>query len=369
MPSWLAMAGMSPPAGAADAARPTPGQRSFWRGHPWLSGVLGVLGLWLVVIVVVLFTPLLDRPIAVDADPAASYDDAVALAGELQAADAAGVNPLCRSQVIDQGQRTEKAVVLLHGYTNCPRQFSAIAQAYADAGYSVVVPRLPGHGEADRLTTALSDINPAALTETGDLAVDIAAGLGQDVMVVGLSGGGTLAGWLASERDEVTEAVLIAPLVVPKVVPEVAVAPLARAARFIPDVFLWWDSDLQEALDDPPYAYPRFSLRSLGAFLAIGRDTQTTEPGRETPLERLVVVVNENDAAVSNAGVYDVERQLEQLLPLDVEGVDRIDYVFAAEAGYKHDVIDPEGENAENLDEIYPVLGPLLGLDDLTAPH
>lgn len=334
-----------------------------------MTGVLVVLGLWLIVFVVVLFTPLLDRPIAVDAAPAASYDEAMVLADELQAADGPEINPLCQSQVIDQGQRTDKAVVLLHGYTNCPQQFSALGQAYVDAGYNVVVPRLPGHGEADRLTTALSDIDPAAVTETGDLAVDIAAGLGESVTVVGLSGGGTLAGWLASERDEVTEAVLIAPLVVPKVVPEFAVAPVARAARFIPDVFLWWDGEKKEALDDPPYAYPRFSLRSLGAFLAIGRDTQTSEPARQTPLERLVVVVNENDAAVSNAGVYNVERQLEQLLPLDVEGVDRIDYVFDADAGYKHDVIDPEGENADNLDQIYPVLGPLLGLDNLTAPQ
>ena len=66
--------------------------------------------------------------------------------------------------------------------------------------------------------------------------------------------------------------------------------------------------------------------------------------------------------------MYDVERQLEQLLALDQPGVDRIDYVFADDLQYKHDVIDPQGENAENLDEIYPVLGPLIGLDDLSAP-
>lgn len=320
------------------------------------------------ILAVVLFTPVLDRAIEVDAAPAGSYEEAMMLVDDLRAADGPEVNPLCRSEVFDRGERTQKSVVLLHGYTNCPQQFSAIAQAYADAGYSVVVPRLPGHGEADRLTTALSDIDPAVVTDIGDRAVDIAAGLGEEVTVVGLSGGGTLAGWLASERDEVTEAVLIAPLVVPKAIPEFAVAPVARASRFIPDVYLWWDSQRKETLDDPPYAYPRFSLRSLGTFLAIGRDTQATEPARQTPLERLVVVVNENDTAVSNAGVYDVERQLEQLLPLDVEGVDRIDYVFAADAGYRHDVIDPQGENADNLDQIYPTLGPLLGLDDLTAP-
>jgi len=42
--------------------------------------------------------------------------------------------------------------------------------------------------------------------------------------------------------------------------------------------------------------------------------------------------------------------------------------VFSADQGFKHDVVDPEGENADRLDEIYPILGPLLGLPDLSAP-
>lgn len=340
----------------------------FVRRRPVVTGLLAILAIVLVAAGLVLLTPLFDARIDLDPSPAADYDEALAKADELLADDGDDINPLCRSRVIDQGAPTENAVVLLHGYTNCPQQFSAIAQAYADAGYSVVVPRLPGHGEADRLTRALSEIDPASVADVGERAVDIAAGLGETVTVVGLSGGGTLAGWLASERDEVDAAVLIAPLVAPKVLPEFAVGPVARVSRFVPDIYLWWDSSQREALDDPPYAYPRFSLRSLGAFLALGRDTERTDPARGTPLERLVVVVNENDTAVSNAGVYDVERQLEQLLPLDVEGVDRVDYVFDADDGYRHDVIDPEGENAESLDEIYPVLGPLLGLPDLTAP-
>ena len=352
----------------SDSADPGARRSRWWRRRPLLASGLGLLALVLVVAAVVVFTPLLDRDLATDASPATTFDEAITLADDLRAADGDDVNPVCRSRVYDQGERSDVAVVLLHGYTNCPQQWDAIAQAYVDAGFSVVVPRLPGHGEQDRLTRALSDIGPDDLVATGDLAVDIAAGLGDEVWVAGLSGGGTLAGWLAAERDEISTAVLIAPLVAPKVLPEFAVAPVSRAFRFTPDESLWWDSGLKEQLATPPYAYPRYTLRSLGAFLAVGRATQHTEPRRETPLERLVVVTNENDAAVSNAGVYDVERQLEQLLALDQPGVDRIDYVFADDLQYKHDVIDPQGENAENLDEIYPVLGPLIGLDDLSAP-
>lgn len=333
-----------------------------------LAGVLSVLALALLAVGVAVFTPLLDRVLASNAAPTTTYDEAMARTEVLFAQDSSDVNPLCRSQVYDQGRRSEVAVVLLHGFTNCPAQWDAIAAAYVDAGYSVVLPRLPGHGERDRLSPALSAIGPDDLVDTGDLAVDIAAGLGEDVWVVGLSGGGTVAGWLASERDEISTAILIAPLVAPKVLPEFAVGPVSRLARFIPDVSIWWDSQLKEELTTPPYAYPRFTLRGLGAFLAVGRATQKAEPRRETDLERLVVVTNENDAAVSNAGVYDVERQLERLLVLDEPGVDRIDLVFTEDQQFKHDVIDPQGENADDLDEIYPLLGPLIGLDDLVAP-
>ena len=327
--------------------------------------VVAVVATVAVVVGVLLFTPLLDGSLQAQANPTSSYEGATARADDLLGADGDDINPVCRSRVYDQGESSDVAVVLLHGFTNCPQQWDAVAQAYVDAGYSVVVPRLPGHGEQDRLTSALSSVTPQQLVDTADLAVDVAAGLGDEVRVVGLSGGGTLAGWLGANRDEVTRVTLIAALVAPKVLPEVLVGPVSRAFRHTPDVSLWWDGDKKEALDTPPYAYPRYTLRSLGAFLAVGRATQRADPQRVTDLGALVVVTNENDAAVSNAGVAAMADSLEVLL---ADPTDRVDYVFSADQGFKHDVVDPEGENADRLDEIYPVLGPLLGLPDLTAP-
>ena len=320
----------------------------------------GVLTAILGVVMVLLFTPVLDDSLEVEPEPATSYDEAVVRADALRAADGPDVAPECRTRVDAHGERTAHAVVLLHGYTNCPAQFDLVADAYAARGWSVVVPRLPGHGEADRMTRALSGVSPGELVDVAEEAADIAAGLGEDVTVVGLSGGGTLAAWLASESDDVAEAVLIAPLVVPKILPEFAVGPVSRAFRYTPDFYVWWDGEQKEALDDPPHAYPRFSLRSLGAFLAVGRAAQRP-PERTTTLRRLVVVTNENDAAVSNSGVDRVAAAL--TLP----GVERQDLVLPAALGWKHDLVDPEGENADALPAIYARLGPLLGLDDLAA--
>jgi alpha-beta hydrolase superfamily lysophospholipase len=329
-------------------------RRALWIAAAATALILTTLG-------VLLLTPVLDDSLEVHASPAATYDEAVRRADALRAADGPDIAPPCRSRVDLQGNRTTRVVVLLHGYTNCPAQFSALADAYAADGWSVVVPRLPGHGKADRMTDALSDITPEELVDTAEEAVDIAAGLGEQVSVVGLSGGGTLAAWLANERDDVAQAVLIAPLVVPKVLPELAVGPASRAFRYTPDIHLWWNQDKKEKLAEPPYAYPRYSLRSLGAFLAIGRAAQRV-PERRTALERLVVITNENDAAVSNAGVDRVAAAL--TLP----GVSRADIVFPAALAYRHDLIDPQGENAAVLPQIYATLGPALELPDLSIP-
>ncbi|MGB5937355.1 MAG: alpha/beta fold hydrolase, partial [Ornithinimicrobium sp.] len=262
--------------------------------------------------------------------PADTYGEAKNLAGELAALDGPEINPVCRSRVWDQGERTERAVVLLHGYTNCPAQFDAIADAYAQAGYSVVVPRLPGHGQADRLTTALSDVTPARLVDVASRSVDIAAGLGDEVTVVGLSGGGTLAGYLAGHRDDVDRAVLMAPLIVPKALPAWAVGPTSRAFRYLPDIYWWWDGEQKAQLDDPPYAYPRFSFRSMGAFLAVGRAAQAEQP-RRSAMTELVVITNENDGAVSNVGVRALAEELEP------KAQERTDQVFPASDGFGHD--------------------------------
>ena len=315
------------------------------------------LALLILTPVVLLATPLLDRAVPGHPAPADSYEVALALADRLRAADGPDVNPVCRSRVLEQGRRTQVAVVLLHGYTNCPQQWDRIASAYAAQGVSVVVPRLPGHGYADRRTRALGDLTPDALAAAADQAVDVAAGLGEEVHVVGSSAGGALATWLATRRDDVDQLTLISPLAVPQPVPAFLVGPLTRAVGLAPDGYIWWDGAQRERLATPPYAYPGFSTRGLGAFLEVARAADAPDPDRR--LQRLTLVLNENDPAVSNPAarrsVAGLGRIAEQ----------RVDHVFPAAAGLKHDLIDPEGENADRIREIYATLGPLLDLPGL----
>ena len=314
-----------------------------------LAAGLILIGL-VAIITLAAFTPALDGDLTSHPQPATTHAEAVALAATLTSADGADVATECRSTIIDSGVKAARSVVLLHGFTSCPAQFDTLANAYAKAGYNVVVPRLPGHGLSDRLTNQLSEVTPQQLAQTTDLAIDVAAGMGDRVTVVGLSGGGALAAWAAAHRNDVAEADVIAPLMLPKAIPDLTVAPIARVARYVPDYYLWWDGAQKEALATPPYAYPRYSIRSLGALLALGRNAQVSIT-RTVPLERLLVITNANDGAVSN----DPLDSFEQAMAPVTETIDT--YEFPASLGYRHDVVTVDGENAAQIGEIYSTLG------------
>lgn len=103
-------------------------------------------------------------------------------------------------------------VLVLHGFTGNPTSMRPIAERAAAAGYSVELPRLPGHGTTveDMMTTTWAD-----WTKTAEQAYDELAERCERVAVVGLSMGGGLAAYIAEERPSVVGCVLINPLVKP----------------------------------------------------------------------------------------------------------------------------------------------------------
>jgi carboxylesterase len=101
-------------------------------------------------------------------------------------------------------------VLVLHGFTGNPASMRSIAERCAVAGYTVQLPRLPGHGTSleDMMTTTWADWSGAALAAYDDLASRT-----DRVAVVGLSMGGGLTAYVAEERPEVAGCVFINPLV------------------------------------------------------------------------------------------------------------------------------------------------------------
>lgn len=96
----------------------------------------------------------------------------------------------------------------IHGFTGSPSSMRGIAEAYAAAGFTVELPRLPGHGTTveDMITTGWDDWSGAVLAAYERLAARC-----ERVVAAGLSMGGALALWLAQERAELAGVVAVNP--------------------------------------------------------------------------------------------------------------------------------------------------------------
>ncbi len=103
-------------------------------------------------------------------------------------------------------------VLVLHGFTGNPTSMRPLAERLAAQGYSVELPRLPGHGTSveDMMTTDWSDWSGAALE-----AYDELAQRSERIGVVGLSMGGGLTAFLGEQRSNMSALVYINPLVKP----------------------------------------------------------------------------------------------------------------------------------------------------------
>jgi len=286
--------------------------------------------------------------------PAADYESALRRIDTLRAADTDDLNPVCRLELMSHGHRTGRAVILLHGLTNCPRQFEALGRVLHERGANVLIARMPHHGLADRLTPDLARLSAGELVRFGDEVVDIGRGLGDSVTVAGLSLGAVVAAWLAQERSDVDRAVVIAPLFgVPQLWAPLTPG-LTRFFLWIPNQFVWWDDKTREKVPGPPYVYPRFSTRALGEVLRLA-DAVGMAARRAPPSASAVTLVTiEGDHAVNNRAALDVERSWRS------HAADRVGaYQFPGRLKLGHDLIDPL-QPYQRVDLVYPVLADLM---------
>jgi esterase/lipase len=105
------------------------------------------------------------------------------------------------------GQRTPWAVVYLHGFTASRLETAPLAeQVAAQLGANLFQTRLTGHG---RTPAAMAEASVQDWLADGLEALRIGRALGEQVLVIGVSTGATLATWLAQQpegRDGVTYA-------------------------------------------------------------------------------------------------------------------------------------------------------------------
>ncbi|HEY1428057.1 MAG TPA: alpha/beta fold hydrolase [Candidatus Tumulicola sp.] len=284
--------------------------------------------------------------------PAANYAEALQRFDAMSRRDGGEILEAARTKALLTGSPAPLAVVLLHGYTNNPAQYSAFAPLLHARGVNVVIPRMPLHGYRDRLTEAIANLIAADIVDTTAEALDIAAGFGDRVGVLGISMTGAVAALFAQHRA-LAVAVPVAPDFGLLRLPYAASRAIAWAALRIPNFFLWWDPR-DRANHVPLTAYPRFSTHALARTMAVG-DAVIAAARRSAPAaERIVTVVNRADPAVNVPLMASVVRDWARWKS-DVE------FVQLTDLPRNHDIVSPDDPLART-GLVYPkLLEALLG--------
>jgi alpha-beta hydrolase superfamily lysophospholipase len=287
--------------------------------------------------------------------PAGSRDEALSRAHALMARDTDEITPAGRTALLDTDGAADLTVVLFHGLTNHPGQFAEFGRQLHARGANVFIPRMPYHGYVDRMTTAIAALTAEELLAVAYEAVDIAAGLGKRVAVLGISMGGLLCAYLAQYRGDIDLAVPVAPDFALLRMSRSVTTLLARIALAMPNFFLWWDPRIKGA-QLPRTAYPRFSTHALMQTVRIGDDVYVRAGSDPSRARSIVVVNNAADPAVNNAVTL---QTVERWRSKRSDGVELVTYT---DLPRNHDIIDPNNPFART-DIVYPRL-----LDIVTAP-
>ncbi len=158
----------------------------------------------------------------------------------------------------------------LHGFTGNPSSMRGLAQAFAAAGFSVELPRLPGHGTT---VEEMKGTRWADWTAEVEAAYQRLAARTERVVVAGLSMGGSLSLWTAFQHPEVAGQGLVNPATMPQP----------------PEVMEMVHGMLDEGVDHMP---------GIGADIA---DPDVTESAYdETPLRPLASLVEDGLAPLAD---------------------------------------------------------------------
>jgi carboxylesterase len=191
-----------------------------------------------------------------------------------------------------RGDRSVGALCL-HGFTGNPSSMRGLAEAFAAAGFHVELPRLPGHGTSvdDMVPTRWSDWSGEAEAAYQRLADRV-----DQIVVAGLSMGGTLTLWTAAAHPEVAGVVCVNPAAQPQA-PELldmVEGMLAEGTEVMPGI----GSDIADP-DATEIAYEGTPLRCLLSLARDGIEPLSSRYG--SCHQPMLLVTSRNDHVVDPA--------------------------------------------------------------------
>ena len=253
--------------------------------------------------------------------------------------------------------RAPVAAVYFHGFTSCPAQGLALAEKLYDQGYNVFLPRMFGHGAIDpRRDDSMAGLISRHLIDLAASSVDLAAGLGDRVVVLGLSAGGTIASWVAQNRADVDQVIAISPFFGPYGLPSGAVKPAADLTLALPNLVIGWNPLANVPAEEVDYPFSLPATHALAQIMLLGEEVQ--QAARiEPPASRSVqLLLNAADRSVSN----ELARRL--VKSWRSHGKEVGTELLPLSHNLPHDLINPF-ERGNDFDLVYATLRKMLPTD------
>jgi carboxylesterase len=251
----------------------------------------------------------------------------------LVARDHPGVAAQGRTLAYVHGERRPRAIVLLHGLSASPAQFERVARDLFDRGHNVVVPRLPRHGHADRLSTALERLRPDELYEAVTEYVTIASELGDRVTIAGFSLGGLLAAWIGQHYD-VDRCIPIAPFFGVACIPNRLMSNVAERLLRMPNRFYWWNPILRDR-HIAACGYPRYATHAIAHSYFMARELLDEALVARPGAEHVTIVTNAAEVAVNNYAIRRLYRRWQRHRP------DAVELSVLTGLPLSHDIVSP----------------------------
>ena len=166
-------------------------------------------------------------------------------------------------------------VLLIHGFGGSPRSLQELAKRLVDAGYTVALPLLAGHGstpeamEASRRTEWMADVEKAYqwVHERAD-----------KVFVCGLSMGGTLALWATEQHPDVAGLITINTIIRHPLEKVMLLIGRLRVPRWVKGI---GNDAKAEGVDEK--AYLRLPMRATYELALLSRATRAGLGGITSP--------------------------------------------------------------------------------------
>jgi esterase/lipase len=288
--------------------------------------------------------------IVITQQPGFTFTEAIRKIESVQSSEGPNLHPFSHTRLLSHGRKTPSAILWFHGYSSTPQQFIPLGQKCFDLGMNVYIPRAPHHGINDRLTEETRKLTEDELKIWAEESLQLACGLGEKVIVGGLSMGGAITAWLAQIHPEIDLAVAIAPAIAYRVLPSALLPVAIPVISWLPDNMHWWDAKLKEKIEGADYNYAWVSMHGLAIFPRMGMEVRKLN--RKTPpaAKEIWMVISDHDADVDGDYVLKVTQEMQNKKPGAVHF-----YRFPEELGIVHDCISVE-QPKQKVDIVYPVL-------------